>query len=369
MTPNSNFRQDAMARAFEEALTITCGASDVPSGLLAPPPVPQVREGQYIVDEPSNVDVLCGRGSRVNNHPGNVQFRQLVSKYKDMYLQENRRKVEKAHICAHIIDTLRATTGAKFLKQSANNQWEEIGDVKARKKAGQALREDATEINQVLDQQKCLSSPPLPPPCNPYSAVVAHHFGFGGTLKRHFSMDDPNMTSSSNWPQHQATHNNNNNNSTNSNNVGLPILNSCSPLNFSSYMSNAADERVQQQAPDNGYNYYNSLEEEEVHQPIHLPSSPPRRIHSFIDAEDMSINSSILRESLHSFSPHSHHFMCSKRPPIVCHEDDAPYDLDPPRHSRIDSIDELSTQMSTVTLSASISTHYHHASWNAAFSC
>jgi len=128
-----------------------------PRGYVPPPPAPKVVEGQFVVIEPGDNDVLCGRGSRVNNHPGNVQFRQLVAQFKDLYLDPNRRKIEKAHICAYVVSLVRELKGGKFLKENVRQKtWIEVGDVKARKKAGQALREDASEIRS--------EQPPPPPP-------------------------------------------------------------------------------------------------------------------------------------------------------------------------------------------------------------
>jgi hypothetical protein len=118
-----------------------------PCGYIPPA---TVEPGSYSCDEPRDNDVLCGRGSRVNNHKGNVEFRVLVSQFKDLYLAESRRKTEKSHICAYVVSLVReqaAPNGGRFLKYCPKSkQWEEVGDIKARKKAGQALREDATEL-------------------------------------------------------------------------------------------------------------------------------------------------------------------------------------------------------------------------------
>lgn len=490
---------------------------ELPSGLLPPPPAPRVKEGQYVVTTPGDADVLCGRGSRVNNHPGNVHFRQFVSRYKDLYLREHRRKVEKAHICAFLVDQLRTSTGARFLKFTSDNTWEEIGDLKARKKAGQALREDATEINVALSQEKqalssaAMSSSSSGANQNPY-LVVAQHFGLTDTsssimtgatvattttapatappttyvqpqpppqahvvsnnkptttaatrycipLKRHFSLDDPNMRSSSlntsssipptkrqdttpptqscssrvrassscrpltftsqdgqvhvtfpSQTQHHATNNNHHHYSQPKPpcSHNLPVLQSCSPLDF---------------AFDEGYSQYQTLEEEDDQDAQHQQqaqqqqpldnqqpkatttsqsSSPPLQLHSLEDYAippkatatlddgtgclSLSSSSKLLRESIHSFSPHSlsfsadhahrRFFAASSSSPrrIICHEEDS-FLWDPApdtinlqqqqRQYRIDSIEELSTQMSVVTLSASLSTivnHPHHFS-------
>ena len=40
----------------------------------------------------NNNDVLCGRGGRINSHPGNVQFRDLVQERKKDYLAKTTKK-------------------------------------------------------------------------------------------------------------------------------------------------------------------------------------------------------------------------------------------------------------------------------------
>ena len=42
-------------------------------------------------------DVLSGRGGRINAHPGNIQFRELVQLRKKDYLAKSTKKLEKAH--------------------------------------------------------------------------------------------------------------------------------------------------------------------------------------------------------------------------------------------------------------------------------
>jgi len=113
-----------------------------------PPPPPRVQAGQYTVEEPGENDVLCGRGGRVNTHIGNINFREIVLQFKPKYLATRCKKIEKAHICAKVVTHVRdAVPAGRFLKRDGKTGlWVEVGDEKARKKAGQALREDAAEI-------------------------------------------------------------------------------------------------------------------------------------------------------------------------------------------------------------------------------
>jgi hypothetical protein len=95
--------------------------------------------------DPNTNDVLCGRGGRVNSHVGNIHFREIISHSKVQYQAETTKKLEKAYIASRIINCVRSMDPpGRFLKEDADTGlWYDIGDAKAIKKAGQALREDA----------------------------------------------------------------------------------------------------------------------------------------------------------------------------------------------------------------------------------
>jgi hypothetical protein len=113
-----------------------------------PPPFPAVSPGHGgSVSSPERNDVLSGRGSQVNNHEGNIQFRAIVSEWKPAYNAANVANLEKTHICAEIVARIRAMDPpGRFLQFNERKRaWLEIGDIKARKKAGQALRQKKSE--------------------------------------------------------------------------------------------------------------------------------------------------------------------------------------------------------------------------------
>lgn len=119
-----------------------------------PRPVHKVPErGIGPISDPNENDVLCGRGGRINSHAGNVQFRDIIHSKKPEYLAPTTKKLEKAHIAAGIVNDIRSKDPpGRFLKEDAGTgMWFDIGDAKAIKKTGQALREDAPEIRPVLD--------------------------------------------------------------------------------------------------------------------------------------------------------------------------------------------------------------------------
>lgn len=56
------------------------------------------------------------------------------------------RKLQKAHIAANVVRTIRRE-GGRFLREDSKNtgMWYEIGDTRTIRKAGQALREDESK--------------------------------------------------------------------------------------------------------------------------------------------------------------------------------------------------------------------------------
>lgn len=105
-----------------------------------------------IVD-PNENDVLCGRGGRINQHTGNVKFRDIINSKKKDYLAPTTKKLEKAHIAAAIVNDIRSMEPpGRFLKEDRDTGlWFDIGDAKAIKKTGQALREDAPDIRHEIE--------------------------------------------------------------------------------------------------------------------------------------------------------------------------------------------------------------------------
>lgn len=105
------------------------------------------------ITDPNENDVLCGRGGRINSHPGNIKFRDVINARKKEYLAPTTKKLEKAHIAAAIVYDIRAMEPpGRFLKEERDTGlWYDIGDAKAIKKTGQALREDAPDIRSELE--------------------------------------------------------------------------------------------------------------------------------------------------------------------------------------------------------------------------
>jgi len=86
----------------------------------------------------------------VNGREGNVRYRNLVNSVKNEYLLPQTRKLEKCHIAARVVYTIRKYNG-RFLKfDNATGYWYEIGDKAAFRKTGQALREGAPDVRNML---------------------------------------------------------------------------------------------------------------------------------------------------------------------------------------------------------------------------
>jgi len=125
-------------------------------GSIKPPRVVVNPGDGGLISELNNNDVLSGRGGRINNHPGNITFRLVCQDYKHEYLDPRTRKLEKAHVAARLVTQIRSTNPpGRFLKEDQSNPgfFIEIGDHKAWKKAGQALREDAPDVRKEIDKE------------------------------------------------------------------------------------------------------------------------------------------------------------------------------------------------------------------------
>ena len=58
-------------------------------------PLRNTAEGQEIISEPTENDVLCGRGGAIHKHPGNKRFRHFINELKYQYLIESRQTKPK----------------------------------------------------------------------------------------------------------------------------------------------------------------------------------------------------------------------------------------------------------------------------------
>mmetsp|Transcript_12330 Transcript_12330/g.25999 ORF Transcript_12330/g.25999 Transcript_12330/m.25999 type:complete len:661 (+) Transcript_12330:314-2296(+) len=163
-------------------------------GGTIPPPRSVIPPGYGgVISDLRENDVLSGRGGRINNHPGNIMFRTVVEDYKREYLDPRTRKLEKAHVAARLVAQIRnSNPPGRFLKEDPDNpgKYIEIGDQKAFKKAGQALREDAPDVRKEIDEEmenvahytqqptyQCGIPHGIPPSVSYSPSSAGHHLG------------------------------------------------------------------------------------------------------------------------------------------------------------------------------------------------
>lgn len=92
------------------------------------------------VDEPTDFDVLCGRGGRSNHHPGNKRYRQVVSEMKASYKTIGS-KAAKTGLSRAIVDHV-YNYGGRFLRMDGKtSKYHVLSVIEGRKKTSQALRE------------------------------------------------------------------------------------------------------------------------------------------------------------------------------------------------------------------------------------
>jgi len=142
------------AKTEDKAVNRTCSTSSDSTATSTPP--------QSGIDSPHHHDVLCGRGSNINTHPGNVTFRRLVNGHKVAYVNGSRR--DKGSIARHIVAMVRQQDPpGRFLARDVSSNsssgsqagtnaglWFEIDDKEALAKCSQALRENASAVRNSL---------------------------------------------------------------------------------------------------------------------------------------------------------------------------------------------------------------------------
>jgi hypothetical protein len=89
-------------------------------------------------------DVLCGRGGETNNHRGNITYRLFVKACQSHYIAAKRR--QKPFIAQRIVLAIRQMGGRFLKKDRESDTWRDVGNVKAREKTSQALREGAPDL-------------------------------------------------------------------------------------------------------------------------------------------------------------------------------------------------------------------------------
>jgi len=96
---------------------------------------------------PNENDVLLGRGGKNNRHVGNERLRSLAKTYVDAYTRST--KKGKSNISWDLVQAVRSMNPpGRFLKRdSAAENWIDVGDECAREKTSQAMRDAIAASN------------------------------------------------------------------------------------------------------------------------------------------------------------------------------------------------------------------------------
>lgn len=92
--------------------------------------------GEWVAGGPSRYDVILGRGTRTNVHPGNIRLRKLVDEAKPIYDRSTKR--EKTEIITRLV--LAIQQQGRFLHES-DIGWVEVTDKAAKQKVSHTFRD------------------------------------------------------------------------------------------------------------------------------------------------------------------------------------------------------------------------------------
>jgi len=106
----------------------------------AMPPALPIVDTSVPVDDPTEYDVLFGRGGMTNSHVGNRRFRDIIALHRPDYIRAI--KMDKPAVARKIVRAVRAgNPPGRFLKKGDDGKWYDVGDRTAAEKTSQGLRE------------------------------------------------------------------------------------------------------------------------------------------------------------------------------------------------------------------------------------
>jgi hypothetical protein len=86
---------------------------------------------------PESRDVLFGRGRPIREHPGNVQFREVLEPFADAY---EKAELKERRVIALQLTNSFLSSGARFLKPVGENRWVPVNEKAAYEKVMQYFR-------------------------------------------------------------------------------------------------------------------------------------------------------------------------------------------------------------------------------------
>ena len=105
--------------------------------------------------EYTDLDVLCQRGTKSRLHPGNERYRTVVESRKPEYHAiPVKDKYLKTKFAEDLVKHIQGYGGRFLEKDKETGRWFIIADALARRKAGQALRDDNTPEARKAKREK-----------------------------------------------------------------------------------------------------------------------------------------------------------------------------------------------------------------------
>jgi len=159
-------------------------------GYVPEPIVPPGYGGPVKQEEVNCNDVLSGKGSKSALHEGNVNFRNMICQHQEAYMDTTKR-LERQHIAAKIVAKVRIMDppGRFLMKIEETGHWEEVGDVIAREKVRQALRDGKRKQKAVTNKQR--SSLATSETSSQASSSTVQEPSMLSSNKRRFPSSDP----------------------------------------------------------------------------------------------------------------------------------------------------------------------------------
>jgi len=116
-------------------------------------------ERRYLAEEPTEHDVLCGRGNVYAKHPGNLAFQKVVLDHTTDYATATGRQV-KVQLVDHVLQHVHDDLDARILKQDVDtDQWYEVSRSHAHQKTGHALRDTIRNTRSTPRRPKPKTKP------------------------------------------------------------------------------------------------------------------------------------------------------------------------------------------------------------------
>lgn len=150
---SSDYAFEPISLSDANFLSSQSAAAPLPDGIASLTPNQVTPNGTLLPPgfEPSNYDVICGRGKGCANWIGNRRFRVTISMNKDRYVQAPT-KLDKSLVVDEIVKTIAAaspSTGGFIKKDEATGRWYKITDQQARDKCAHAMRDAVAAVGKT----------------------------------------------------------------------------------------------------------------------------------------------------------------------------------------------------------------------------